>query len=86
MGGFKKILGKATDMLGLTDSDALAEQQRQAREQQRQLENEAALQANSGTDNVTSVDSGGAASESASAITADQKKRRASSMSDVLGI
>lgn len=86
MGGFKKTLSSVTDMVGLTDNEALAEQQRQAKEQQRQMENQAALEANSGTENVTSVDSGGAAAGSASEITDSQKKRRAGSMSNVLGI
>lgn len=86
MGGFKKLLSKTTDMLGLTDGDVLAEQQRQAREQQRAMENQAALEANSGTENVTDVSSGGAAATSADAITSDQKRRRAGSMSNVLGI
>lgn len=86
MGGLKKIFSKATDLIGLTDTGALDEQQRQMREQQRALENEAALQANNATDNLTTVDSGGAAQASADAITGSQKKRRAGSMSNVLGI
>lgn len=86
MGGLKKILSSVTDMVGLTDTKSLEEQQRQYEEQQKQLNAQAALEANQAAENTTSVDSGGAAQISANAITGDQKKRRAAGVSTALGL
>ena len=86
MGGFKKAISSVTDLVGLTNTDALDQQQREYEKQQKALENQAALYANSATDNITNVDSSGAAAASADAITASQKKRRAAGQSNVLGL
>lgn len=86
MGGLKKILSSVTDMVGLTNTESLAQQQKEYEEQQKQLNAQAALDANQAGENTTSVDSGGAAQVSASAITGDQKKRRAAGVSTALGL
>lgn len=86
MGGLKKLFSSVTDAVGLTDTKALEEQQRQYEQQQKQLNAQAALEANNAVDNTTNIDSGGAAQMSADAITGDQKKRRAASVSSVLGL
>lgn len=86
MGAVKKALSSVTDLVGLTDNSALEAQQREYEKQQKALENQAALDANSATDNITNVDSSGAAAASADAITASQKKRRAAGQSNVLGL
>lgn len=86
MGGFKKAISSVTDLIGLTDNSALEAQQRAMREQQKAMENQATLEANSATDNITNVDSGGAAAVSADEITRAQKKRRAAGQSNVLGL
>lgn len=85
-GGLGKILGKATDMLGLTDNAALAEQQRLAQQQADAQKQQAALETNSAADNIAEIDSAGAASASADSITADQKRRRQAGQSNPLGL
>lgn len=86
MSGVGKVLGKVTDTLGLTNGGALEAQQRAYEEQQKAFRNEAAAQADASAQNVVQVDSSGAAQASADAITGDQKRRRASSVSSALGI
>ena len=86
MGAVKKAISSVTDLVGLTDNSALEAQQRAMREQQKALENQATLEANSATDSITNIDSGGAAAASADAITSAQKKRRAAGQSNVLGL
>ena len=86
MGGLKKGLSSITDMVGLTDTKSLEEQQRQYEEQQKQLAAQAQLDADTSAENINTVDSGGAAGASADAITASQKKRRAGAVSTALGI
>lgn len=85
-GGLGKLLGKATDMLGLTDNKGLKQQQRQAEQQAEAARQQAALEANNAVDNIVEVDPAGAASESADAITAEQKKRRKAGQSNPLGL
>lgn len=86
MGSLKKGLSSITDMVGLTDTASLEEQQRQYEEQQKQLSAQAQLEADTSAENINTVDSGGAAGASADAITASQKKRRAGAVSTALGI
>lgn len=85
-GGLGKLLGKATDMLGLTDNKGLKQQQRMAEQQAEAARQQAALEANNAVDNIVEVDPAGAASESADAITAEQKKRRKAGQSNPLGL
>ena len=80
------MLGKATDMLGLTDNKGLKQQQRQAEQQAEAARQQAALEANNAVDNIVEVDPAGAASESADAITTEQKKRRKAGQSNPLGL
>lgn len=86
MSGLGKLLGKATDMLGLTDNAGLKQQQRQAEQQAEAARQQAALEANNAVDNIAEVDPAGAASESADAITSEQKKRRKAGQSNPLGL
>ncbi len=86
MESLKKVFSTVTDTIGLTDSAALEAQQRQYEERQKQLAAQAQLDANASAENITTVDSGGAAQASASDITASQKKRRAGAVSTALGI
>lgn len=86
MGGLKKGLSSITDMVGLTDTKSLEAQQRQYEEQQKQIAAQAQLDADTSAENISTVDSGGAAGASADAITASQKKRRAGAVSTALGI
>lgn len=86
MGAVKKALSSVTDMVGLTNGDALDQQQREYEKQQKALQNQAALDADATGENLTNVDSSGAAAVSADAITASQKKRRAAGQSNVLGL
>ena len=86
MGAIKKALSSVTDMVGMTDTKSLEEQQRQYEEQQKQIKAQAEIDAQNGGQEVTQVDSGGAAADSAAAITGAQKKRRAGSISSVVGI
>lgn len=85
-GGLGKLLGKATDMLGLTDNAGLEQQQRLAEQQAAAQKQQAALEANSAADNIVEVDPSGAASASADAITSEQKKRRQAGQSNPLGL
>lgn len=85
-GGLGKILGKATDMLGLTDNAGLEAQQRMAQEQAAAQKQAAALEVNSAADNIAEIDPSGAASASADAITSEQKKRRQAGQSNPLGL
>lgn len=85
-GGLGKILGKATDMLGLTDNAGLEAQQRLAQQQADAAKQQAALEANSAADNIAEIDPSGAASASADAITSEQKKRRQAGQSNPLGL
>lgn len=85
-GGLGKLLGKATDMLGLTDNKGLKQQQRQAEQQAEAARQQAALEANNAVDNIAEVEPAGAASESADAITSEQKKRRRAGQSNPLGL
>lgn len=85
-GGLGKILGKATDMLGLTDNAGLAEQQRLAQQQADIAKQQAAVEVNSAADNIAEVDPSGAASASADAITSEQKRRRQAGQSNPLGL
>ncbi|UVX30932.1 virion structural protein [Klebsiella phage VLCpiA1c] len=85
-GGLGNILGKATDMLGLTDNAGLEAQQRLAQQQADAAKQQAALEANSAADNIAEIDPSGAASASADAITSEQKKRRQAGQSNPLGL
>ncbi|APD20675.1 virion structural protein [Klebsiella phage KPV811] len=85
-GGLGKLLGKATDMLGLTDNEGLEQQQRMAEQQAEAAKQQAALEANSAADNIAEVNPSGAASASADAITSEQKKRRRAGQSNPLGL
>ena len=85
-GGLGKLLGKATDMLGLTDNAGLEAQQRLAEQQASAAKQQAALEANSATDNIAEIDPAGAAAASADAITSEQKKRRQAGQSNPLGL
>ena len=85
-GGLGKLLGKATDMLGLTDNAGLEQQQRLADQQADVAKQQADLEANSATDNIAEIDPAGAASASADAITSEQKKRRQAGQSNPLGL
>ena len=85
-GGLGKLLGKATDMLGLTDNAGLEAQQRLAEQQANAAKQQADLEANSATDNIAEIDPAGAASASADAITSEQKKRRQAGQSNPLGL
>lgn len=85
-GGLGKLLGKATDMLGLTDNAGLEAQQRQAEQAAAAQKQQAALDANSAADNIAEIDPAGAASASADAITSEQKKRRQAGQSNPLGL
>nr|DAW27099.1 MAG TPA: hypothetical protein [Caudoviricetes sp.] len=85
-GGLGKLLGKATDMLGLTDNAGLEAQQRQAEQAAAAQKQQAALEANSAADNIAEIDPAGAASASADAITSEQKKRRQAGQSNPLGL
>lgn len=85
-GGLGKLLGKATDMLGLTDNAGLEAQRRLAEQQASAAKQQAALEANSAADNVAEIDPAGAASASADAITSGQKKRRQAGQSNPLGL
>ena len=85
-GGLGKLLGKATDMLGLTDNAGLEAQRRLAEQQASAAKQQAALEANSATDNIAEIDPAGAASASADAITSEQKKRRQAGQSNPLGL
>ena len=85
-GGLGKLLGRATDMLGLTDNAGLEQQQRLAEQQAAAQKQQAALEANSAADNIAEVDPSGAASASADAITSEQKKRRQAGQSNPLGL
>lgn len=86
MGGLGKILGKTTDMLGLTNNDELAAQQKMAEEQAQAQKDQASLEANGAKDNVADINSAGSASDSAATITGDQKKRRAAAQGNPLGL
>lgn len=86
MGGIKKVLSTVTDTIGLTDTAALEAQQKAAREQQEALQAQAALDNDQSGENLTQVESGGAASASGASITADQRKRRQGAASTALGI
>lgn len=86
MGGIKKALTSVTDLVGLTDSDALAAQQKAAEQQQQAIAAQAALDNDQSGENLNQVDAGGAASASATAVTADQKARRKGAASTALGI
>lgn len=85
-GGLGKLLGKATDMLGLTDNAGLEAQQRQAEQAAAAQKQQAALEVNSAADNIAEIDPAGAASASADAITSEQKKRRQAGQSNPLGL
>ncbi|UVX36459.1 MAG: hypothetical protein [Bacteriophage sp.] len=85
-GGLGKLLGKATDMLGLTDNAGLEAQQRRAEQAAAAQKQQAALEANSAADNIAEIDPAGAASASADAITSEQKKRRQAGQSNPLGL
>lgn len=85
-GGLGKLLGKATDMLGLTDNEELEKQQRLAEQQAEAAKQQAALETNKAADNIAEVDPSGAASASADAITSEQKKRRQAGQSNPLGL
>lgn len=85
-GGLGKLLGKATDMLGLTDNEGLEQQQRMAEQQAEAARQQAALEANSAADNIAEVNPSGAAYASADAITSEQKKRRQAGQSNPLGL
>lgn len=85
-GGLGKLLGKATDMLGLTDNAGLEAQQRQAEQAAAAQKQQTALEANSAADNIAEIDPAGAASASADAITSEQKKRRQAGQSNPLGL
>jgi hypothetical protein len=85
-GGLGRLLGKATDMLGLTDNAGLEAQQRLAEQQASAAKQQAALEANSAADNIAEIDPAGAASASADAITSEQKKRRQAGQSNPLGL
>ena len=85
-GGLGKLLGKATDMLGLTDNAGLEAQQRLAEQQANAAKQQADLEANSAVDNIAEIDPAGAASASADAITSEQKKRRQAGQSNPLGL
>lgn len=85
-GGLGKLLGKATDMLGLTDNAGLEAQQRRAEQAAAAQKQQAALEANSAADNIAGIDPAGAASASADAITSEQKKRRQAGQSNPLGL
>ena len=85
-GGLGKLLGKATDMLGLTDNAGLEAQQRRAEQAAAAQKQQAALEANSAADNIAEIDPAGAASASAEAITSEQKKRRQAGQSNPLGL
>lgn len=85
-GGLGKLLGKATDMLGLTDNAGLEAQQRQAEQAAAAQKQQAALEANSAADNIAEINPAGAASASADAITSEQKKRRQAGQSNPLGL
>ena len=85
-GGLGKLLGKATDMLGLTDNAGLEAQQRLAEQQANAAKQQAALEANSAADNIAEIDPAGSASASADAITSEQKKRRQAGQSNPLGL
>lgn len=81
-----KIFSKVTDLIGLTDTEALEAQQKAAKEQLAMQQAQAQLENDTSGENITQVKSGGAAAESAANITASQKKRRAGSISNSLGI
>lgn len=85
-GNLGKLLGKATDMLGLTDNAGLEAQQRLAEQQASAAKQQAALEANNAADNIAEIDPAGAASASANAITSEQKKRRQAGQSNPLGL
>ena len=85
-GGLGKLLGKATDMLGLTDNEELEKQQRLAEQQAEAAKQQAALETNKAANNIAEVDPSGAASASADAITSEQKKRRQAGQSNPLGL
>ena len=85
-GGLGKLLGKATDMLGLTDNAGLEAQQRQAEQAAAAQKQQAALEVNSAADNIAEIDPAGAASASADAIASEQKKRRQAGQSNPLGL
>lgn len=85
-GGLGKILGKATDMIGLTNNASLEEQQRLAQQQADAAKQQAALDVNSAADNVADIDPAGSASASADAITSEQKRRRQAGQSNPLGL
>lgn len=85
-GGLGKLLGKATDMLGLTDNAGLEAQQRRAEQAAAAQKQQAALEANSAAGNIAEIDPAGAASASADAITSEQKKRRQAGQSNPLGL
>lgn len=86
MGGIKKALSSVTDLVGLTDTDALAAQQKAAERQQEAIQAQAVLDNDQSGENLNQVDSGGAAAASASGITAEQKRRRQGAASSALGI
>lgn len=86
MGGIKKALSSVTDLVGLTDTSTLEAQQKAAKEQLAMQQAQARLDNDQSGEQITQVDSGGAAAESAVGITASQKKRRAGSVSNSLGI
>jgi len=86
LGGIKKALSSVTDLVGLTDTAALEAQQKAAKEQLAMQQAQAQLENDASGENLTQVDSGGAAAASAAGITASQKKRRAGSVSNSLGI
>lgn len=86
MGGIKKVLSTVTDTIGLTDTAALEAQQKAAKEQLAMQQAQAQLENDASGEQLTQVDSGGAAAASAAGITASQKKRRAGSVSNSLGI
>lgn len=75
-----------TDLVGLTDTQALEAQQKAAEQQRQAIAAQVALDNDASGENLTQVDSGGAASASATAITSDQKRRRQGAASSALGI
>lgn len=86
MGAIKKVLSTVTDTIGLTDTAALDAQQKDAKKQLEAQQAQAQLENDKSGEQLTQVDSGGAAAASAAGITASQKKRRAGSISNSLGI
>jgi hypothetical protein len=86
LGGIKKALSSVTDLVGLTDTAALEAQQKAAKEQLAMQQAQAQLENDQSGEQITQVESGGAAATSAAGITADQKRRRAGAVSNSLGI